>query len=72
MNKIIIGILVLVLIMVYYFFAPIKWTFGLRSPKNYKECIAVGGKQLQYQSTGAPYCIHKGLEYDPNELSNNF
>lgn len=43
MKKIIIGLVIITAIVLWYFFAPIGWTFGTRMPKNYNECVNAGG-----------------------------
>ncbi len=69
-KRLVILIIIILLLVVWYFFAPIKWTFGLRTPKNFNECQELGGElapvQRDYilsQGIGLPTCIYKGQKY---------
>ena len=70
-KKIIIILTALVVLICWYFFAPIRWTFGLRQPRNYNECLEVGGKNEVVLFPGqagidSKVCSYKGLKYLPN------
>ena len=71
MKKSIILILALAaLVLLWYFFAPIKWTFGFRKPKNYNECLEVGGKIGIKQFPGqagidSKICDYNGTTFAP-------
>jgi hypothetical protein len=66
-KKIIIAIAGFILIVLWYFFAPIKWTFGLRLPKNYQECVNAGGgdsfKQGDSFGSGKWVCFYKDKSF---------
>lgn len=59
-KKIITILIVLVVILAWYFFAPIKWTFNLRPPRDWGECKEVGGRidNLKYN-----ICEYKGKQF---------
>lgn len=61
-----------VILVCWYFFAPIQWTFGLRAPKNYQECLDVGGKlflfgkgEFQIAELQPRACYYKDQQFDP-------
>ncbi len=67
MKKSIIILPVLVVLICWYFFAPIRWTFGLRTPNSYKECVEMGGKITQGQTKSLPpelYCTYKNQFFE--------
>ena len=59
---------VLVILICWYFFAPIKWTFGLREPKNYQECVSATGNETFKQGdsllTGEWKCVYKDKSFN--------
>lgn len=61
---IIVGVIV-ILVVLWYFFAPIKWTFGFRSPKNFAECIKAGGNVTNDGQQKSAVCYYKNLIFDP-------
>lgn len=64
-KSIIIILAILVLLICWYFFVPIKWTFGLRPPKNLEECIKIGGSVVNDGQQKPISCYYKNLIFSP-------
>jgi hypothetical protein len=57
-RTLIVSLLFVAMFLVWYFKAPIKWTFGLRFPKNWEECSMVG------QIKGQQDCYYQDLYFE--------
>jgi len=70
MKKLTIISIILLAAILYYFFAPTRWTLGLRAPKNYQECVDAGGmvSKVKYGNDNSwyviPRCVYKDLHFE--------
>lgn len=65
MKKILILILV---ILVFVLFAIKMGPFGFKNPKNYTECVDVGGKTNENEIRGQDNCRYNGKNFGGNMI----